>query len=157
MVKAEEEGGAIFIHAAKHFLNLIPCEWKPVFATRRDLKYEVENKPHIETHAELGVEESMVRAFMRGPDEWDTCLPRSDKVEAFCFGADLESLRAERGRSNEPFVAWLDERSFAGAKIFSRKYRGPLTAKDLYRELKKPVRSFLWPFEISTRFRSSLL
>ena len=39
-------------------------------------------------------DESAVRAFMRGPDESDVCLPQADKVEAFCYGANLESLQA---------------------------------------------------------------
>jgi hypothetical protein len=119
-------------------MNLIPREWKPEFATRRALDYSVENKPYIEEQAELGIEdESVVRVFMRGPDESDVCLPQADKVEAFCFGASLESLQAETGKAR---VALLDERSFAGEKGCSRTYRGPLTARDLYVELKKPVR-----------------
>jgi hypothetical protein len=122
-------------------MNLIPCEWNPEFATRRDLNYCIENKPYIEARAELGIEdESVVLAFMRGPDESDVCLPQVDKVKAFCFGANLEFLREEKGKVSEPLVAWLDERSFAGGEECSRTYRGPLTARDLYRELKKPVR-----------------
>jgi hypothetical protein len=59
----------------------------------------------------LGVEgESVVRAFMRGSDESDVCLPQADKVEAFCFGANLESPRAEKGKVSEALIAWLDER-----------------------------------------------
>jgi hypothetical protein len=145
-------GGSESVQAASPFLNLIPCEWNPKFATRRDLDYSIENKPHIEARAELGAgdnvetraepveEESVVRMFMLGPDESDVCLPQADKVEAFCFGANLESLRAEKGKVSEP-CALLDERSFAAGKGRSRTYRGPLTAGDLYKELKKPVRS----------------
>ena len=60
-------------------MNPAHCEWSPEFATRRDLDYSIENKTYIETRAELGVEddvetrtkpgeeESVVRAFMRGP------------------------------------------------------------------------------------------
>ena len=130
------------VQASSPFLNLIACEWNPEFATRRDLDYSIENKPDIEARVELGVEdENVVRAFMRGHDESDVCLPQADKVEAFCFGANLESLRAEKGKVSEPLVAWLDERSFAGGKCRSRTYRGPLTARNLYKELKKPVRS----------------
>lgn len=122
-------GGSESVQAASSFLNLIHCEWNPKFATRRDLDYSIENKPHIEARAELGAddnvetraepgeEESVVRTFMRGPDESDVCLPQADKVEAFCFGANLESLRAEKGKVSEPFVALLDERSFAGRRF----------------------------------------
>jgi hypothetical protein len=131
------------VRAASPFLNLMPCEWNPEFATRRDLDYNIENKPYVEARAELGVKGSVVRVFMRGPGESDVCLPQADKVEAFCFGANLESLRAETGKASEPLVAWLDERSFAAGKGRSRTYRGPLTARNLYRELKKPVRCLI--------------
>jgi len=98
---------------------------------------------NVENRAEPSEEESIIRDFMRGPDESDVCLPQADKVEAFCFGANLELLRAEKleGNVEEPFVALLDERSFAAGegKGPSRTYRGSLTARDLYRELKKPV------------------
>ena len=145
-------GGLESVQAASPFLTLIPCEWNPKFATRRDLDYSIENKPHVEaraelwaednleTHTEPGEEESVVRMFMRGSDESDVCLHQADKVEAFCFGANLESLRVEKGKVGEPFVALLDERSFATGNGHSRTYRGPLTAGDLYKELKKPVR-----------------
>ena len=57
-------------------MNLIPCEWHPEFATRRDLDYNIENKLYIGARAELGVKDkSIVRAFMRGPDQSDVCLP----------------------------------------------------------------------------------
>jgi hypothetical protein len=127
-------------------MNLIRCEWNPEFARRRDLNYCIENKPYIEARAELGVEdENVVRAFMRGPDESDVCVPQADKVEEFCFGANLKSLRSEKEKISEPSVAWLDERSFARGEGCSRAYRGPLTARNLYKELKKPVRSLTRP------------
>jgi hypothetical protein len=153
LLKVKEDGGeSESAQAASPFLNLMPYKWNPEFATRRDLNYSIENKPYIEARAELGAEdnvetraepgeeESIVRAFMRGPDESDACLPQADKVEAFCFGANLETLRAEREKVSEPLVAWLDERRFAAGKGLPRTYRGPLTARDLYKELKKPVR-----------------
>ena len=87
--------------------------------------------------------ENVVRAFMRGPDEPDVCVPQADKAEEFCFGANLESLRVEKGKVSESFVAWLDERSSAGGEGRSRTYRGPLTARGLYKELKKPARSVI--------------
>jgi hypothetical protein len=161
LAKDKEDGGeSESAQAASPFLNPMPCEWNPKFMTRRDLDYSTENKPYIEARAELGVEdnvetraelgeeESVVRTFMRGPDESDVCLPQADKVEAFCFGANLESLKVEAGKVSETPVAWLDERSFATGKGHSRTYRGPLTARDLYKELKKPVRYLiLTPFQ----------
>jgi hypothetical protein len=83
-------------------------------------------------------EDGVVRRFMKNFDESDTCLFRADKVEQFCFGATLEALQAEKGEISEP-IAWLDERSSAGGKEQARRYRGPLTASQLYQELKRPV------------------
>ena len=130
-------------------MNIIPCEWNSEFATRRDLHYSTENEPYIEwrmklgtedveTRAEAGEEESVIQTFMRGPDESDVCLPQADKIENVCYGANLESLRAA-SESLLP-IALLDERSFEGEIERPRAYRGPLTARDLYKELKKPVR-----------------
>ncbi|KAF4629532.1 hypothetical protein G7Y89_g8613 [Cudoniella acicularis] len=147
-------GGSESVYSRRPFLNLITCEWNPQFATRGQINYDTENKPWIESRAELGAEddgethaepgenENDIRAFMHGPDESDVCLPRVDRMGAFCFGASLESLQAEKleGKVRDPYVAWLDERSFATGekKGRPRTYRGPLTARDLYRELKKP-------------------
>jgi hypothetical protein len=87
LVKVKDGGELESAQAASPFLNLMPCEWNPKFTTRRDLDYSIENKPYIEARAELGVEdnaetraesgeeESVVQAFMRGPDESDVCLP----------------------------------------------------------------------------------
>jgi hypothetical protein len=118
------------------FLNLTPCEWNPIFATRReDVKYDVENEPLIESR---DAEDGVVRCFMKSYDESDACLPRADKVEEFCFGATLAALQVEKGEVGEP-IAWLDERSSAGGEERARGYRGPLTARRLYQELKRPV------------------
>ena len=65
------------------FLNLTPCEWNPIFATRRqNIKYAIENKPYIEG---LAADESVVRYFMKSLIESDACLPRADKVEDYRF------------------------------------------------------------------------
>jgi hypothetical protein len=85
------------------------------------------------------VEDSVIRCFMKSPDESDACLHRVDKVEDFCFGATLEALQAEKGEASKRLVAWLDERSSAVGKEYARAYRGPLTAARLYQELKRPV------------------
>jgi hypothetical protein len=117
------------------FLSLRPLEWNPIFMTRREnLRYAVENEPYIER----GLEDDVIRGFMKGDDESDACLPRADKVEQYCFGASLGMLQAEKGDVGGP-IALLDERSSAGGKEQARQYRGPLTAPRLYEELKRPV------------------
>jgi hypothetical protein len=145
----EDEEGKKFVQTSSPFLTLVTCEWNPKFTTRREeVDYEIENKPYIEVRAEIGLEEnvetcaepnedeSIVRTFMRGRHESDV---RADRVEAFCFGANLELLQAEKGKCSETAVAWLDERSFEAGKSRSRVKPGPLTASGLYKELKKPV------------------
>jgi len=118
------------------FLNLTPCEWNPIFTTRReDFQYALENEPWIEG---FDLEDGVVRCFMKSYDESDACLPRADKVEQYCFGATLEALKAEKGEIGEP-IAWLDERGSVRGKEQARGYRGPLTARRLYQELKRPV------------------
>ncbi|KAH9210687.1 hypothetical protein DL95DRAFT_465582 [Leptodontidium sp. 2 PMI_412] len=120
------------------FLNLTPSEWNPKFATRQpDLDYRMENKTYIETG---GVDEDVVRTFMQDPDESDVCSPQADLVEAYCVGASLEALEAEEGEASELLVAYLDDREFidGGGPGRQRPYRGRLTARDLFRELKKP-------------------
>lgn len=104
--------------------------------------------------AEPGEEKNFVRDFMRGSDKSGICHPQADKVEDFCFGASLEFLREEKGKVSEPLVAWLDERSFESGKRCSKTHRGPLTARGLYNELKKPVR-YLILNPISKSHRSS--
>jgi hypothetical protein len=128
-----------------------PRGWGSDFATRRDLDYETENTPYVELFAKLGPEnpsdpgddEGVVRTFMEGPDESGVCTPRADKLEAFCAGKSLQSLRTEKWKGNKPLpqVALLHERSFKDGTGRSRTYRGPLTAPGLYQELKKPVRA----------------
>jgi len=134
-------------------MNLVsPCGWNSDFAIRRDdLDYEMENTPYVEWLAMLGPEnpsdpgddEGVVRTFMKAHDESDVCTPQADKVEAFCAGTSLQSLRSEKWKGNKPLppVALLDERSFKDGAGRSRTYREPLTAHGLYQELKKPVRA----------------
>jgi hypothetical protein len=133
-------------------MNLVsPCGWNSDFAIRRDLDYKTENTPYVELLAMLGSEnpsdpgddEGVVRTFMKAPDESDVCTPQADKVEAFCAGTSLQSLRTEKWKGNKPLpqVALLHERSFKEGNGRSRTYRGPLTALGLYQELKKPVRA----------------
>ena len=130
-------------------MNLVsPCGWDSDFAIRRDdLGYETENTPYVEWPAMLdpenpsdpGEDKGIVRTFMEAHDQSDVCTPQADKVEAFCAGTSLQSLRTEK----LPQVALLDERSFKDGIGRSRTYRGPLTAHALYQELKKPVRATL--------------
>jgi hypothetical protein len=71
-------------------------------------------------------------------DSPNACLPRAEKVHAYCLGASLDELEAENGVVFEE-NAWLDERSSAGGEEQAREYRGPLTPRTLYQALKKPV------------------
>lgn len=138
-----------FHQMSSPFLTLVTCGWNPKFTTRREeVDCTIENRPFIEARAdlapgenvetgpELGEDESVIRIFMCGRPESDM---RTDKVEAFCFGANLALLQTEKGEGNKIAVAWLDERSFEAGKSRLRTRSGPLTASRLYKELKKPV------------------
>lgn len=119
--------------------SLTSCGWDEVFATRRpDLDYNLENKPYIGVRE---LDENVVRTFMQHPDESNVCSPQVDLVEAYCIGASLEALEADAGEASEPLVGFLDEREFDEGRGPGRQrpYRGPLTARNLYKELKKPV------------------
>jgi hypothetical protein len=120
--------------------NLISYEWDPVFAERRNVDLETENLPYVVALAECGVErDTLVQTFMTSPDNSDLWLPEAAKVGEFCRGASLEGL--ETIEQHDP-VALLDERGLKGGLLYSRKHRGPLTARDLYRALLRPVRAF---------------
>jgi hypothetical protein len=118
--------------------------WPPEFRKRRDIDISLENKPYIESFGELtetdDEDQGVIRAFMRHPGDSDICQPAADLVEKYCSGRTLETLRAERTGlelNQLPRVALLDERCFQDGEQGSRAYRGPLTAYELYRELKK--------------------
>jgi len=130
----------------------VPCEWEAEFATRRNIVHEVENTPHVVAATELqkqvddeepspepGTPDPIVRLFMMDPDDWDICVPHVDRLEEYCSTARLETLLNEKGPANEAPVALLDERGFLGGQMCSRAQRAPLTQRQLYLELLKPV------------------
>ncbi|KAH8752719.1 hypothetical protein F5882DRAFT_385800 [Hyaloscypha sp. PMI_1271] len=66
----EDGGGKKFVQTSSPFLTLVTCEWNPKFATRREeVDYEIENKPYIEARAELGLEENVETYAEPGEDE----------------------------------------------------------------------------------------
>ena len=153
--------------AGRQFLHPNSCEWNPKFSTRQDLNYECENLrwvevlagPETEDNDETDVdpgEESVIRKFMHGPDDPDVCSPQADKVGSICEGATLELLQRDKpeGDETERLVALLLQRSvtFGERKGCPREYRGPLTARNLYRDLKKPVS---WKLSLWRTFISS--
>jgi hypothetical protein len=118
-------------------LNLAPCEWNGVFRTRRpNLDYNIENIPYITVRE---MDENVVRTVMQDPDESNVCSPQVDMVEAYCIGASLEALEVETGEADKHLIGFLDDWKFdeEGGSGRQRLYRGPLTARSLYRELKK--------------------
>jgi hypothetical protein len=134
MMRERNPGQAGLGHSP--FRNLAPAEWNSIFESRRgDIDYAIENKPLI---AGRDLEDSVVRCFMKSKDESDACLPRSQKVEAYCRGATLDALQEEEVDVGGP-NSWLDERSYAGGKEQARGYRGLLTPRSLYHELRRPV------------------
>lgn len=134
------------------------CKWKAQFAKRRKLDYKTENKSYLQWWADIPEddenpevaeessagdepEESCVRVFMTALEGSNVNVPQADKIEEFCSSATLEQLCAENGERSamHSSVAWLDERGMKGGVLRARPYRSPLTARELYHELKKPV------------------
>lgn len=124
--------------------------WDPAFSEHRSLILSTENKPYIDTKAEIlelsNAEtasdlggESFVRVFMQDTRDSTICLPRADRVDAICRGASLNILLEAKGDGNQEHVALLSERGFVGKELCSRPSKGQLTARDLYHALKEPV------------------
>lgn len=125
--------------------------WDPIFETRRELDFSGETRPFIDILSDLKDGESaetasdlsgetFVRAFMKDSIDSDACLPRADRVERLCFGANVRLLLEEKGLGNQRPVALLDDRAFSGDGAGPGSIRGPFTARGLYQALKeKPV------------------
>lgn len=107
--------------------------WPAAFSTRRNL-YPDENTPYIQS---LNFDnDSIIRRFMRDPDESLNCTPRADFVERFCGDASPEGLLDEVWSDRN--VVLLDDRAFSGEAARSRSSAVPLTALQLYEKLRKP-------------------
>ena len=121
------------------------AEWDPIFETHRDdVNYNIENTPYVETRKEG---ESFIRTFMQDPDESDVCLPRADKIEAYCSGTSLECLISDDGEMSKDSqipIVLLDDRPalwFYVEPEKSRRNQVPLqlSAREFYKALKNPV------------------
>ena len=71
-------------------------------------------------------------------------LHQVEVVQEFCSGASVKALTEDLDETIQRCNAWLDDRSYTGVtrdfpKGYCRPHKGPLTASELYRELKKPV------------------
>lgn len=117
--------------------------WDTVFQERREVDLTIEDTPCINVLARLEKGEpgtatndvgldNPIRQFMKSPDESDACMPRADRVEAVCAGADIRQLMDAAGPGNQNTVALIDERTFTeGDESVSRTPRGPLTSHQL--------------------------
>lgn len=140
--QSEQTGKAMSSCSPLH-LQSVPCSceavrsrshWPKEFTTRRtDIDLASENVPYVDKLAELGYQGNLVHGFMLDLESPNFGGSAGGMVNDFCKDVDISSLSHQQ---SDP-VAWLDERSFEGGP---RKYRGPLTALDLYNELKRPVR-----------------
>jgi len=151
-------------------------EWRPEFGKHSTICKETENESYIEfpsralsdefvqpqfeddgneeDQAEHGdEEESAIRRFMRG-DELNVCLPQADKVEKFCVGASLDSLQEGAAAEALPPIAYLYERACQEGTPQSRPDIGRLNARDLYRQLRRPVRNPGIPPELPSYLKS---
>lgn len=123
-----------------------------MFSEPRYIEPETENKSLLEIIAAAECEhedgslawlielENAIREFMRG-NESDICTPEADIVLAFCSGSSFERFFQKRRTADNVLqqVALLDERNFRDGGVQARAQKGPLTALELYEQLKKPV------------------
>ncbi|EXJ63273.1 uncharacterized protein A1O5_11594 [Cladophialophora psammophila CBS 110553] len=109
--------------------------WPAEFKRRRNLDLAMENRPYIDVAEESRHLRDMISEFMQDPEGYGGSDPRADKVRDFCLGTSLGAIRDQQAA---PYVAWLDERSFENGQCCPRAYRGPLTARELYAQLRKP-------------------
>ncbi|KIX10230.1 uncharacterized protein Z518_01311 [Rhinocladiella mackenziei CBS 650.93] len=135
---------------AQSLSSYMNIEWNPEFLKRRKLNHKSENKPFLETIAEIEIgTESLagtparpieldhaIPQFIREHDQSEICTPEADMILAFCNNSNFESLL--NGRGNNAKCALLDERNFKGGGVQVRTQKGPLTALELYKALKKP-------------------
>jgi hypothetical protein len=126
--------------------------WNLVFSEPQYIESQTENKSLLEIIAGAECEdevgslawlnelENAIREFMRG-NESDICTPEADIVLAFCSASSFEKFFQRRGTADKALqqVALLDERNFREGGVQARAQKGPLTALELYEQLKKPV------------------
>ncbi|KIW90918.1 uncharacterized protein Z519_08701 [Cladophialophora bantiana CBS 173.52] len=110
--------------------------WPAEFKRPRNLNLAMENRPCIEVAEESRHLRDMISEFMQDPKGYGGSDPRADQVRDFCLGTCLGAVRDQQEAS---YVAWLDERSFENGQCCPRPYQGPLTARELYAQLRKPV------------------
>jgi hypothetical protein len=125
------------------FTNL----WNQTFASRQSLDYSNENKPYVEYKENPDVD--VIRFFMRNfTGQPERCLHQAEAVEGFCSGASLEALQGGVDENIQRPVALLDDRSNTevdSQRGYCRPHKGPLTASQLFQELKKQVWKRLKP------------
>lgn len=114
-----------------------------MFRSRRDdVDLETENRPYIDSLLQESDGGNPIRLFMNDPDQPETRQPCADLVEDFCAGPSLAAAEVGEGQAGgaQRLVALVDEKSFEGGIVRSRRYLGPLTAEGLYHVLIEPVR-----------------
>jgi hypothetical protein len=120
-------------------MGLAEYVWDPVFETRRLFDIVSENTPYVEMLGKWDRLEDPIQAFIRrGDDISERFETMVRDFKAFCAGASIEGLEKGRGFKSTS-KSLLDDKCTEGEMVSSRPYLGPLTPRDLYRELKRKV------------------
>jgi hypothetical protein len=120
-------------------MGLAEYVWDPVFETRRLFDIASENTPYIQVLSQWDRLEDAIQAFIRrGDDISERFETMVRDFKAFCAGASIEGLETGRGFTSTS-KSLLDDKCTEDGLVSSRPYLGPLTPRDLYRELKKKV------------------
>lgn len=81
----------------------------------------------------------LVEFFMTESEAMERISTQVELVLSFCPEKTLEELQSGFSTVTEETVALLDDRTNDVQKVFSREYLGPLTAYQLWLELRKKV------------------
>jgi hypothetical protein len=130
----------------------IECNWAPQFSSRRHpSQYAQENKSRLLRIYEASDNRgNVIELFMKDARDAPRYSNQVDLVMRYCGDIDLCSLEnANLKEINEP-IALLDDRKedlygAAGDDGLYRQQQGPLSPRQLYRELQKPVSRQIQP------------
>jgi hypothetical protein len=121
--------------------------WHKEFTTRQKIDGSSENKPYIELFESNSgtnsnyhcTDDNMMRIFMRESED----LRHRKIIEHFCGRTPFGDLKLGTAENTIHPVALLDDRNDTGVILLPRgqcrPFKGPLTQRELYTELRRKV------------------
>ncbi|ORY67223.1 uncharacterized protein BCR38DRAFT_509939 [Pseudomassariella vexata] len=113
----------------------LPYHWDPEFSTRRNLRYQDQNKPYVVWQRDINPGLNTIALFMNHDDSDPCPYQANSKVFNFCPAARcVEAFRSGGNDLKKPIALLSDSES----TLKSRHYKKALTAEELYEALNKP-------------------